>query len=246
MAHHPTLYRTLVIVVCIGLIPWLTLGWFAVRREHRHAMHVFLLLSALYLACWGAMFDATTFRWTFVEWRFFSIITSASAFLTLCALILGVICRLNFGKGLPQHLAAEEALPGDDFEPMVKPGVNVDIEKASYYEEKVDFPSTHAPVPTWHTAYGNDSAPAFAPSYTPPRLVSPSESQSSTQFPSPVEPAAPRLPSPAHTRAPTLGSPQDAAPLGRHGSITSQRSASSRHSSNESTSFGKSKRWVIE
>jgi len=246
MARHPMLYRTLIIVACIGLVPWLTLGWFAVRREHRHAMHAFLFLSALYLACWGAMFDATTFRWTFVEWRFFSIITSASALLTLCALILGVVCRLNFGKGLPQHLAAEEQPPGDDFEPMIKPEVIVDVEKASYYEEKVDFPPTHAPIPTWHTAYGNDSPPEFAPSYTPPRLVSPSDSQPSTQFPSPAETVAPRLPSLAHTRAPTLGSPQDAAPLGRHGSIASQHSTRSGHSSNESASFSRSKRWVIE
>jgi hypothetical protein len=66
-------------------------------------MAIFLALSLGYIVGLGAMFDATTFRWTFVEWRFFSIITSASALFTLCAFILGVICRLNFGKGLPQH-----------------------------------------------------------------------------------------------------------------------------------------------
>lgn len=66
-------------------------------------MLVFLVLSFGYMAGWGAMFASTTFRWTFVTWRFFSLVASGSALLTLMTLILGLICRLNFGKGLLRY-----------------------------------------------------------------------------------------------------------------------------------------------
>jgi hypothetical protein len=140
-------------------------------------------------------------------------------------------------------VTAQESLPGDDFEPVGK-GVE-DVEKGEYNDEKVDFPSTSAPVPTWHAAYGNGSGD-FAPNYSPPRPASPADSSPSYRFPSPADTVAPRLPSPAHTRSPTLGSVADGAPLGRHGSIASQRSMSSVTSENSTTGFGRSKRWVIE
>lgn len=66
-------------------------------------MTVFLGMSTLYLASWGAMFASTSFRWTFLEWRFFSLMATASVLLTLSALITGIICRLGFGMGLPGH-----------------------------------------------------------------------------------------------------------------------------------------------
>ena len=66
-------------------------------------MAVFLGMSALYLASWGAMFASATFRWTFLEWRFFSLMASASVLLALSALITGIVCRLGFGMGLPEH-----------------------------------------------------------------------------------------------------------------------------------------------
>lgn len=78
-------------------------GWFAVRRELRISMLAFLVLSFGYLLGWGTMFASATFRWTFVRWRFFSLMASGSALLTLIALILGLICRVNFGKGLPRY-----------------------------------------------------------------------------------------------------------------------------------------------
>jgi hypothetical protein len=78
-------------------------GWFAVRRELQAPMLIFLMLSFGYLAGWGAMISSTTFRWTFVQWLFFGLIASSSVILTFVALILGLICRLNFGKGLPRY-----------------------------------------------------------------------------------------------------------------------------------------------
>ncbi len=66
-------------------------------------MLVFLLLSLGYLAGWAAMFASSLFRWTFVEWRFFSVMASASVFLTLATFVLGIFCLLNFQKGLKRY-----------------------------------------------------------------------------------------------------------------------------------------------
>lgn len=66
-------------------------------------MVIFLLLSVLYLAGWGIMFVSTTFRWTFTTWTFFSIMACASVFLTVMSIVLGIVCRLNFGKGLARY-----------------------------------------------------------------------------------------------------------------------------------------------
>lgn len=74
-------------------------------------MAIFLGMSALYLAIWGAMFAGASFRWTFLEWRFFGLMTSASVLLALSALITGIFCRLGFGKGLPEHCTRSLFLP---------------------------------------------------------------------------------------------------------------------------------------
>jgi hypothetical protein len=70
-------------------------------------MLIFLVLSFGYLAGWGAMFASTTFRWTFVQWRFFSLVISSSILLTLITIVLGLICRFNFGKGLLRYRELE-------------------------------------------------------------------------------------------------------------------------------------------
>lgn len=66
-------------------------------------MLIFLIMSFLYFCGWGAMFASTSFRWTFKLWRFFSIITSASVLLTLTTFVIGLMCRMNFGKGLSRY-----------------------------------------------------------------------------------------------------------------------------------------------
>lgn len=74
-------------------------------------MAVFLGMSTLYLASWSAMFASAAFRWTFLDWRFFSLMTSASVLLTLSALITGIVCRLGFGTGLSEHCTRFLLLP---------------------------------------------------------------------------------------------------------------------------------------
>jgi hypothetical protein len=78
-------------------------GWFGVRRELRTLMLLFLVLCVAYLGGWGVMFVSTTFRWTFITWSFFSMIATTSVILTVTCLILGLLCRMNFGKGLLRY-----------------------------------------------------------------------------------------------------------------------------------------------
>lgn len=74
-------------------------------------MLIFLGLCVLYLGGWSVMFISTTFRWTFITWGFFSIIAVASVLLTVSCLIFGILCRMNFGKGLLRY----REFPGDLF-----------------------------------------------------------------------------------------------------------------------------------
>ena len=66
----------------------------------------FLVVAALILVGWATMFIAATFRWTYATWLFFSLMTTAAVLLTLTTLILGIVCRINFGKGLTRYRAS--------------------------------------------------------------------------------------------------------------------------------------------
>ncbi|TFY71140.1 hypothetical protein EVG20_g1872 [Dentipellis fragilis] len=260
LAHKSTLYKVLLIIVLVLLVPWLIMGWIAVRRELNMPMMAFLVLSLLYIAGLGAMFDSTTFRWTFVQWRFFSVIISLSAALALIAFGLGLACRLNFGKGLPRYLNAQEELPGDDFVPVTPHGLGVQD------PEKVDFPSNDSPIPTFSAAFGSGSEvppPSqmkFAPRQMGPRFNDPSaEPFEQLRVDIPAPPLARQGSSPNSTSPMArYGSPTYARSLTRHGTQASQSSFASMTSSNVSHSTGGSSpgssegtiggrmRWVIE
>jgi hypothetical protein len=139
LATFQKLYKVTSFITLALLVPWLMTGWFAVRRELRVPMFIFLSLSMIYLGGWGFMFFSTTFRWTFVTWRFFSIMASASVLLTVLSIILGVICRYNFGKGLTRYLNAQQPLDEGDFLPSYR----------SSEKEKVVLPSSEEPLPTY-------------------------------------------------------------------------------------------------
>ncbi|KAF9030874.1 hypothetical protein BDZ89DRAFT_647470 [Hymenopellis radicata] len=128
VAQFPTLYKAAAFITVFLLIPWLSSGWFAVRKENRRLMFMFLFLALLYLTGWAVMFYSDSFRWTFLNWLFYSIMASLSVALTVTAFMLGVICRYNFGKGLPHFLNPDESVSDTD-------------STHSFDEEKVAFPS---------------------------------------------------------------------------------------------------------
>lgn len=218
------------------------MGWLSVRKELRLPMAFFLGVAVFVLTGWASMFIAATFRWTYVTWLFFSLMTTAAVLLTVVTLVLGIVCRLNFGKGLPRYreshaactflrrpdvmppvVNAQEELPDDDY---TTPGEKGDT-------EKVAFPSNDLPIPTYSVAFGGNGQDApppsqmrFAPRHMGPRFYSGSTDPFET--PTGSDAATERSASPTLYR---------------------QSSRSSQHSqtSIQSSSSQKSKtRWVIE
>ncbi|KAJ7275458.1 hypothetical protein B0H12DRAFT_1207933 [Mycena haematopus] len=252
LAWYSSLYKIMFIITGVLLIPWLMLGWFSVRRELRLGMIVFLGLSVCYLAGWGVMFLSTTFRWTFRTWEFFGIMSTASVFLALVSCVLGVVCRLNFGKGLLRYLNAHESLPGDDFASVTYNGD----------PEKVSFPSNEKPVPTFSATFGSGSeVPVPSQMFRPspqlgPRFFNssaePFESRPNSSSSSPISP-----PMAALTRSTTKESYQSANTAMPHqrdsggslGSLNSYYEYSSdsnhRRQDSEANTIG-NKRWVID
>jgi len=249
-ADHRTLYRITSIATIVLLVPWVSTGYIGVRKELRLSMLVFLLLSILYLAGWGVMFLAFTFRWEFMSWAFFSVVATLSCALTVSAFILGVVCRLNFGKGLLRYLNAQEQLPGDDFMPVTY----------GSDPEKVDFPSTQQPIPTFSATFGKGNE-VPVPSQMFPAQLGPRFFRSTPPFDSrSVSPIS--APSMAHTRSSVISdSPHsdEGAPIMRSNTTASDQSFRSvasyykysddgNHSrsgsTTEQTMHGK--RWIIE
>jgi hypothetical protein len=244
-ADHVTLYQISSFATIILLLPWVSTGYIGVRKELRLSMLVFLLLSILYLAAWSVMFLAFTFRWEFVSWAFFSVMASLSSALTVLAFILGVVCRLNFGKGLLRYLNAQEQLPGDDFMPVTY----------GSDPEKVEFPSNQQPIPTFSATFGKgDEVPVpsqMFPAQLGPRFfrTTPFDSRS-------VSPIS--APSMAHTRSSVISSDSSHTDAGAPpmvmrsnttASDTSFRSVASYYKYSDDGHPGQTmqgKRWIIE
>ncbi|KAH7915129.1 hypothetical protein BJ138DRAFT_201706 [Hygrophoropsis aurantiaca] len=220
-------YKPVLIVTLALLLPWLGLGWFAVRRELRIPMLIFLVLSLAYLVGWGAMFASPTFRWTYMTWTFFGVMTSASVFLTVISFVLGIVCRVNFGKGLVRYLNAQEPLPGEDFVPVTASSFGNDL-------EKVSFPSNDEPIPTYSAAFG--------PEFHPAQHLSPQDMTQQTSGPIMLRQPSLRPYAPAIVREP---SQRSYATLERQPSKSSVYSSSS-YASEGSGESGHSQRWVIE
>lgn len=49
------------------------------------------------------MFYSIVYRWTFMQWPFLGCFTTASLVLLFASTSLGVVCRLNFGKGHAEY-----------------------------------------------------------------------------------------------------------------------------------------------
>lgn len=145
-----SLYQAFSILACIIMVPWLWLGWTAVRHETERWMTTFLVVCLLLVAGWAALFGSQTFRWQFNEWRFFSTIIVIAGMLLMITTLLGVVCFYNFGKGLKTFLLEAE---NDSFDPSNFTNITSrDVEK----QEVVGFPVS-GPIPTYAVAFGHKS-----------------------------------------------------------------------------------------
>lgn len=238
LASFTTLYKVSSFVTLAALVPWLCLGWVGVRRELRLPMFFFLIISCIYLAGWGAMFFSTTFRWTFVTWRFFSVMASASVFLTCASFILGVICRYNFGRGLLRYLGAHQNIEDEGH--------------SSMYNEKKDVENFPFPA--------NTVVPTFASTYTPadlPYRVEPNQARGPRFFNQDAPPFEEQFQSITPPPAALTRNLTDISPMKRSDSngsdssfstLRSYSSSSTDHTRNgsHSSSSSHTKRWVIE
>jgi len=119
LSLHTPAYKALIILTTIFLVPWVTMGWYAIRREIKMLMVIFLGITFLIIVGWSVMFYSIVYRWTFMQWPYFGCFTVASLVLVIATMVLGTVCRLNFGKGLAQYLHAEAALASSNFAPEV-------------------------------------------------------------------------------------------------------------------------------
>lgn len=102
---------------------FLSKGWYSIRREKKRMMIVFLGICLFITVGWAILFYSDVYRWwafpasgrifylnsfifinrSFVQWPYLACYTVASFTLLIASLVLGIICRLNFGKGLAQY-----------------------------------------------------------------------------------------------------------------------------------------------
>lgn len=161
ISSHMALYLAIFIFILVLLLPWIAIGWRSVRYEQRLALPVFVVLGLIFEAGWSGMYDSLVWRWTWIQWPFFASTAVAAQFILLASVVLGIICRMNFGKGLKEYLEAASVLEKDDFEPDFvsdnkSPSQNsadddrwvADIEKAAKerLSQALDF-GAHQPAP---------------------------------------------------------------------------------------------------
>ncbi|KAI0724235.1 hypothetical protein C8T65DRAFT_625846 [Cerioporus squamosus] len=239
LTQSPHVFKAVMITVLALLIPWLSTGWISVRKEYRIRMMGFLAVAVLILVGWATMFIAATFRWTYATWLFFRLMTTAAVLLTLTTLILGIVCRVNFGKGLTRYLNAQEELTDSEY--------NSPVEK-TYDSEKFAFRLTTSPSRRTRSRSvpGRRSRRQSQMRFSPPRNVGPRFYSGTTLSSDMSNPFV----TPTNTE-PSLSTGSPSPTLSRQTSRSSQRSTSSTNSAGSQNSAGsvgttRGKRWVIE
>ncbi|KIM37933.1 hypothetical protein M413DRAFT_448195 [Hebeloma cylindrosporum] len=115
LTDHSNLYMATFIIMLVFQFPWLYLGWCSVRRECKIRFGVFSVISVFLLALSSFLFSRPMYRYIFMAWPFFATLTVTAYVFTIVSSVLGVVCRLNFGKGLAHYLQVMHALAGVDF-----------------------------------------------------------------------------------------------------------------------------------
>ncbi|KAG9051062.1 hypothetical protein FS837_012569 [Tulasnella sp. UAMH 9824] len=264
-ASHMMLYRAIDIVIFIMLIPWLALGWFGVRRESKMMMYAFFAISVFLLGQWASSFASSAWKLTFVNWRFFAIMSIVAALLTVGVTIFGVICFRNFGEGLGNYLKPQEDLAGEDFERITKGDLehmgNDRSSTGSYLDEKIAFPPPASVVPAFSTPFGTvdrDPVPVqhmTLRDFAPTAMVSGPRPRSKTNSPPPQLASPERvLVGPARRGSggsSTFSRDSDSNPFHlaeklSYNASSNRQNTSSRWSKDSSNDQAAWKRWLIE
>ncbi|PPR00909.1 hypothetical protein CVT26_015519 [Gymnopilus dilepis] len=125
LAQDANVYMAAFIVILVG--------WVCVRRECGIRFGIFCAISCLLLAISSALFSSPVYRYIFTTWPFFATVTITAYVLLMATSILGVVCRLNFGKGLAHYLRVTDALEDADFTPVsFSRRAEIDVEKVDF------------------------------------------------------------------------------------------------------------------
>ncbi|KZP00718.1 hypothetical protein CALVIDRAFT_475642 [Calocera viscosa TUFC12733] len=107
--HSKVAFKAVFILLIILTPCWLVAGWSAIYGERRRLMNVFLAFAAIITFLWGFMFLAPTYLLTFQTWTFFATLSVFAVVLLVITLVLGIMCRLNFGKGLLDYRKSSQS-----------------------------------------------------------------------------------------------------------------------------------------
>jgi len=150
--YHKNIYLALSIFTLAILIPWITTGWYAVRREWKRLMLAFLVAAAVVFTSWVLMLKSWSFAWTFVEWPFFGASIVAASLALMSTVGFGIVSYLHFDKGLAHYLYVEEVLAKSGFEPEL---FEKDVEKTPDNWRDIGLDD----MPTYTLSFsGNESA----------------------------------------------------------------------------------------
>jgi hypothetical protein len=118
-ADHSKLYLAAFIVILLVQVPWLVMGWVCVRHECNIRFMMFCGISLFILSISTLLFFSPLYQFIFGSWSFFATVTVTAYILMVLTSVLGIVCRINFGKGLAHFLQVNEVLEGVDFTPVL-------------------------------------------------------------------------------------------------------------------------------
>lgn len=140
ISEHTFVYEGVFIFYTVLVIPWLVLGWYAIRHERTVLTALFIFASFVFLFTMSIMFYSQVFRWTFISWPNLACFLVASMILMLACIILGAICLRNFGKGLSHYLHADSILESLDFSPAVfENDIDYHVDSKAEHDKAIDF-----------------------------------------------------------------------------------------------------------
>jgi hypothetical protein len=116
-AKHGPIYLALSFASAFFLPAWAFLAWYGIRKERTRFILGFFGSSVILMAGTWGMLGSDTFRATCLHWNFFLAMTVIAFCGTTTTLVLGITCRLGFGKGLPDYLDAQDPAGEDTFRP---------------------------------------------------------------------------------------------------------------------------------
>jgi hypothetical protein len=100
----------------ILVLPLVFIGDMAFRTERRKLTICYLVAQSFYVVYHVALLGSSAvYRWTLIVWPFFAVNVAAGLILCITTLVMAVICRVNFGRGLDHFLHVTSVLERDGF-----------------------------------------------------------------------------------------------------------------------------------